>query len=115
MIKMNIPFYNIEFLRESISSNYPNLKFLLNEQGILFFPATQQHKSVNAPGLNYEDDYKGNAVAGIVSQTRVEIRFHSAFSDNRIRNLWSQVQAAAQKSDINLSAFVVFYQGRQLQ
>ena len=55
------------------------LKFILNDSGIYFFPATQQHRDTKSHGLSYEDDYRGNAVAGIVMPERVEIRFHKAF------------------------------------
>jgi len=67
------------------------LKFLLNDTAIMFFPATQQHREVKAHGLSYEDDYSGNAVAGMVIESRVEIRFHSAYSDDRIRGIWKRV------------------------
>jgi hypothetical protein len=53
-----------------------------------------QHWDVKPEGLSYEDDYRGNAVAGLFVGSRAEIRFHSAFSEERISNLWSQFLAA---------------------
>ncbi len=64
------------------------LKFILNDHGIYFFPATQQHRDSKTHGMSYEDDYRGNAVAGLVLPDRVEIRFHQAFPDERIRAIW---------------------------
>lgn len=45
-------------------------------------------------GLSYEDDYRGNAVAGMFVEGRAEIRFHSAFPEKPIHNLWNQLLAA---------------------
>src|SRR4051812_19560840 len=61
-----------------------SLKFILNDSGIVFFPATQQHRDIKTHGLSYEDDYRGNAVAGLITQERIEVRFHAAFSDEHI-------------------------------
>jgi hypothetical protein len=88
------------------------LKFILNESGILFFPATQQHRDIKSHGLNYEDDYLGNAVAGMVTQDRVEIRFHSAYSDERIRNLWFRVLAIPEIAKAGFGR--LYYQGREI-
>ena len=37
--------------------NTKNLKFILNENGILFFSTSQQHRDSKIDGLSYEDDY----------------------------------------------------------
>jgi hypothetical protein len=44
-----------------------SLKFLLNDSAIAFFPATQQHRDMKLEGFSYEDDYRGNALAGVVA------------------------------------------------
>jgi hypothetical protein len=89
-----------------------NLKFLLNEDGIIFFPGTQQHRDLKSHGLSYEDDYCGNAVAGLVLPGRVEIRFHQAFSDDRIRNMWRTVLAIPTLGNAKFGP--LFYQGRAI-
>ena len=88
------------------------LKFILNDSAIVFFPGTQQHRDIKMAGLSYEDDYRGNAVAGLVTSGRVEIRFHSAFSDERLRSLWSRVLAVPEVARAGLGS--VYYQGREL-
>ena len=93
--------------------NSKNLKFILNESGILFFLASQQHRDSKIDGLSYEDDYRGNAVAGLITFNHVEIRFHSAFSDERIRNLWSGVMAIPEVARAGLGQ--LFYQGREIR
>ena len=88
------------------------LKFILNDSGIYFFPATQQHRDTKSHGLNYEDDYRGNAVAGLVMPDHVEIRFHSAFSDDRIRSIWSRVLMIPEIPKTGLGK--LYYQGREI-
>ena len=89
-----------------------SLKFILNEHGIVFFPATQEHREIKTHGLSYEDEYRGNAVAGLITPERVEIRFHKAFSDDRIRSIWFQVLRLPELSQAALGQ--LYYQGRAL-
>ena len=93
--------------------NTKNLKFVLNENGILFFPTSQQHRDSKIDGLSYEDDYRGNAVAGLITFQHVEIRFHSAFSDDRIRNLWLRVLGISEVAKAELGP--LYYQGREIR
>src|SRR6185295_16178087 len=88
------------------------LKFILNDSGIYFFPATQQHRDTKSHGVSYEDDYRGNAVAGIVMANRVEIRFHKAFSDERIRTIWRSVLSSPKLASAKLGR--LYYQGREI-
>jgi len=112
---MSLRIHNPEFLREALKSPHPYFKFILSDEGIVFFPEARQHRSMKVPGLSYEDDYRGNAVAGLIISGRVEIRFHSAFSDNRIRNLWTQVRENSVVADTGIESFSLHYQGRHLQ
>jgi len=88
------------------------VKFILNDAGIVFFPATQQHRDVKSHGLNYEDEYRGNAVAGTVLAERVEIRFHKAFSDDRIRAIWRGVLMRPELAKAGFGR--LYYQGREI-
>jgi len=90
-----------------------SVKFILNESGIAFFPATQQHRHVKIRGLSYEDDYRGNAVAGLITQERIEIRFHRAFSDQRIRSIWSRLLMTPEVAKAGLGP--LYYQGREIR
>lgn len=87
-------------------------KFILNDSGIYFFPATQQHRDTKSHGLSYEDDYRGNAVAGLMMSDRVEIRFHKAFSDDHIRTIWRRVLSSPEVAKFRLGK--LYYQGRVL-
>lgn len=73
---------NSELLRTALTANGPTVKFVMNECAIAFFSVSQQHRDVIPEGLSYEDDYRGNAVAGLIVSGKPEIRFHSAYSDD---------------------------------
>ncbi|HYG36868.1 MAG TPA: hypothetical protein VEC99_18895, partial [Clostridia bacterium] len=77
-----------------------------------FFPTAQQHNSVKSHGLSYEDEYRGNALAGTFGSGRIDIRFHRDFSDEHVRNIWSRV--CAQIELTFLKPWPAFYQGRRL-
>jgi len=95
-----------------LHAHHGNLKFILNDTGILFFAAAQQHRDVKTPELSYEDDYRGNAVAGLVLPDRVEIRFHQGFSPEHIRSLWSRVLTQAAIAREHLGP--LYYQGKEV-
>lgn len=101
---------NPALLHAAIAPNGPTTKFIMNESGIAFFSVSLQHRDVKPEGLSYEDDYRGNAVAGLFVGGRAEIRFHSAFSEERVRNLWSRFLAAPECSGITIGRPT--YQGR---
>jgi len=71
-----------------IRTGTETLKFILNEKVMLLFYPTNEHRNVRIDGTFYEDDSKGNAVAGLIMESRVEIRLHRGFSIERIRSLW---------------------------
>ena len=87
-----------------------DLKFIFNHKGIVFFRAAQQHRDVKINGLSYEHDYRGNAVAGLVMKDRLEVRFHKVFSDERVRNIWSDVLKFPEIAQAGLGP--LYYQGR---
>ena len=97
---------------ELLKARSQSLKFLLNDSAIAFFPSAQQHRDFKLEGLSYEDDYRGNALAGLVTPERVEIRFHQAFSDERVNCLWSRVLALPEIASAGLGS--LSYQGRQI-
>ncbi|WP_309397235.1 hypothetical protein [Cerasicoccus maritimus] len=63
------------------------VKFILNESGIFFFSAQFEHRSMKEDALSYEDNYQGNALAGIVKKHMIEIRNHEAFAMERVQAL----------------------------
>jgi hypothetical protein len=102
----------LPLLQMALAQHGPTIKFIMNEEAIAFFPVSQQHRDVKPEGLSYEDDYKGNALAGLIVSGKPEIRFHSAFSDERVRNLWHQLRSAQECAGLPLATPT--YQGRAL-
>ena len=62
-------------------------KALLNESGMVIFPTSIQHATVKVPGICYEDDYKGNALAVIFDGQKFEIRWHRDFSTDQVKQM----------------------------
>jgi hypothetical protein len=104
---------SMEVLNAPLLKTLPvTLKFVMNDSAIAFFSVTQQHRDIKPAGLSYEDDYKGNAVAGMITGGRVEIRFHRHYSDERIRNIWRRVLASPQIAKTVHGR--LYYQGREI-
>jgi hypothetical protein len=80
---------------ESLTPNHPGFtaKAVLNQHGIIFLAVKQQHRDRKATGISYEDDYKGNALAAMLSPGRIEIRYHEAFTDADIAQLLATLTA----------------------
>ena len=95
--------------------NLVSFKMVLNETAVIFLRTEDQHRDFKTDGVSYEDDYKGNALAAVVTRTgidNVDIRFHSAFTDERVRNL---VAGLLSKPEMGfLKGAAVYYQGRLL-
>jgi hypothetical protein len=99
--------YNAELL-----DGKATVKFIMDDHAVIFFQGTQQHRYIKAHGLSYEDDYQGNAVAGLFMSDHAEIRFHRDYTDERIRNIWKRVLAAPEMS--GKSPGKLTYQGREI-
>lgn len=75
--------------------NHPGftIKAVLNHHGIIFFPINQQHRERKAANISYEDDYKGNALAAMLTPGRIEIRYHKAFIDAEVSEVLAALTA----------------------
>lgn len=87
-----------------------SVKFILCESGIFFFAAMQQHRDAKCPGMSYEDDYRGNALAGLVLPDHVELRFNKDFPDARVQAMWRSVLSSPELAGARLGQ--LYYQGR---
>jgi len=103
---------NGDLVRRALDHKGESVKFILGDRAVVFFPATQQHREIKTQGLSYEDDYQGNAVAGLLTSGRVEIRFHARYSEGRIRAIWSRLRARPEFAGIEPGK--VYYQGREI-
>jgi hypothetical protein len=103
----------IELIQSLMANKNFEAKCVFNENGIVFFPVSQQHKEIKFQGISYEDDYKGNALAAMVKPCSLEVRYHKHFSDDRLRSIWFLIRAESTLSFLN--NWKIFYQGREIQ
>lgn len=70
----------VDLLMPLVAAGGFSAKVIFNPSGAIFFPASQEHRDQKMPGLSYEDEYQGNALAGMLSAGKIEIRGHQDFS-----------------------------------
>jgi hypothetical protein len=105
-------FIGLEYVRSLVDGDPTPLKMVLNSHGALLLPATEEHRDQRAPGIVYGDDYRGNALAAILGNGRMDIRFHKGFSEIRVASL---IEALASHADLSfLRQWRITYQGREL-
>ena len=87
-------------------------KALLNETGIVIFPASIQHAAIKTHGMSYEDDYKGYALAAIFDGQKFEIRWHRDFTEEKVKLL---VEELRKHLDLRaIKKLSVTYQGKSV-
>jgi hypothetical protein len=79
--------YGLDSIRSELDSGGYTVKFVAHDQAAVFFPRTTEHRDAGIQGLSYKDDSKGNALAGMMSPGRIEFRYHSKFSDERVKHI----------------------------
>ena len=87
-------------------------KAVFNERGIILAPGAVQHKDTRVPGIWYDHDHKGNALAAMIYNGRFEIRGHSAFPPERVRVI--VVKLAKLSGMALLRGFAVTYRNQSL-
>jgi hypothetical protein len=87
-------------------------KALLNEAGIVIFPASTQHATVKVQGISYEDNYRGNALAAVFDANKFEIRWHRDFSADRVKQLVVDLRKLPQLAA--LTGLTITYQGKAI-
>ena len=104
--------FGLDSICSEIQSGGYEVKLLANDQAIVFFSRTSEHRDMKVHGLDYEDDSKGNALAAMMSPGRIEFRFHRAFSDARVRQIGMEI---VKHPDMAFARdFKITYQGRAL-
>jgi hypothetical protein len=107
---MNIS--GIELIRAEVGKSGYFFKAIINDSGVAFFPGSNQHSSVKLDGLSYEDDYRGNALAAIITNRRIEIRNHRDFGVPHVQSI---IKKLLENADLEvLKEFEVSYRGNKL-
>ncbi|HPF36999.1 MAG TPA: hypothetical protein P5081_12810 [Phycisphaerae bacterium] len=103
----------IEHIRQLLETGEGfEAKCVFNRNGAIFFPAQLQHRDQKAPGVSYADNYKGGAMAAMVTRERFEIRYHERFRDADVAEIVTTM-AAIDGLDF-LRSCSVTYQGRAI-
>lgn len=99
---------------ESLTPNHPGFtaKAVLNHYGIIFLPVRAQHRDRKATNISYEDDYKGNALAAMLTPGCIEIRYHNAFTDEAVADLLRTLTAHPDLAFMH--GWSATYQGRPI-
>lgn len=77
----------VEYLTSIVGEKSFSAKMVFNDRGAIFFSVDRQHRDMNADGISYKDDYKGNALAAMLGPGRIEVRFHKAFTDAAVARI----------------------------
>ncbi len=102
-----------ERVLQLLDDSHYQFKIVLNEQGAIFLPVSEQHRDTTAEGISYRDNYQGNALAAVVTPGLIEVRYHAAFDDARVCRIIANLLAEPQLS--GLAGFRATYQGRPLR
>jgi hypothetical protein len=102
----------LESVQSLLESEGYLFKLVAHDTAVHFFPRTTEHCDAKLPGLSYEHDSAGNALAAMVKPGLLEFRFHRSFSDARVRTIAERI--LAHPDLFFASSFTVTYQGRTL-
>ncbi|MBI1191484.1 MAG: hypothetical protein GC200_12485 [Tepidisphaera sp.] len=95
-----------------MTSQVFSLKMVFNASGAIFLPVKEQHRDHKAPGISYEDDYKGDAMAAMLKPGAIEIRFHKRYTDQAVARILKSLLATPELAP--MVGWAITYQGRPL-
>lgn len=101
-----------DYLESLLGCESYSAKMVFNEHGAIFFPVKAEHRDQKLDGVSYEDDYRGNALAAMLAPQKIEIRYHKAFSDERVARIISDLTRLDGLAF--LRTWDVSYQGRHI-
>ncbi len=101
-----------DYLTSLLAKSSFSAKMVFNANGAIVFSVSQEHRDQKAPGISYEDDYKGNALAAMLAPGKIEVRGHQGFSDSRVADIVSTL--LTQPELLCMKEWTVSYQGRIL-
>ena len=103
----------IEHLLSLLERRTFTAKMVFNEKGAIFLPVGTEHREAKAEGISYEDNYKGNALAAMVTTGRIEVRFHQAFKDAKVTAILRELLSTPELQP--MKGCELTYQGRSLK
>jgi hypothetical protein len=103
---------NLPHLHALTTAHTHSAKMVFNAHGAIFLPTNHQHRDHKAEGISYEDNYKGNALAAMLFPGRIEVRYHSAYTDADVARILRTL--LAHPSLATIAGWQATYQGRPL-
>lgn len=102
-----------DYLTDLSSNSTLSLKMVVNGNAAIVFPDSLQHRDQRVPGVFYEDNYQGNALAALIRSGRIEVRYHDQFSDRRVAAIFQLLFTLPELSV--LKTWDLYYQGKLLR
>jgi hypothetical protein len=87
-------------------------KMVFNDHGALIFSVQSQHRDMKGPGISYDHDGGGNALAAMLKPALIEIRFDARFNDDRVTGILRKLLASPELAV--MKGWKVTYRGRAL-
>lgn len=101
-----------DYLTSLLAEGSFSAKMVFNARGAIVFPVSREHRDQKAPGISYEDDYKGNALVAMLAPGKIEIRGHQGFSDSQVAEIVSMLLTLPELA--LLKDWTVVYRGRKV-
>jgi hypothetical protein len=101
-----------DYLTSLLASGGFSAKMVFNASGAIIFPTAEEHRDQKGPGLSYEDESQGNALAAMLSAGKMEIRGHNKFSPEQVANLVANLLVQPELSV--MKGWQVIYRGQPL-
>ena len=109
---MNSRVQGLEWLERFASGELYQIKAIFNEKGIIFGPVSCQHNTLGGGQIDYKGDYKGNALAAMLMDHRIEIRHDPRFGEARLRTIIAGLSSLEELD--GLAGYEVVYKGKAM-
>ena len=101
-----------DYLQRLVPTGAFTAKMVFNDQGAFIFSAKSQHREMKAPGISYDHEARGNAVAAMLKPGVIEIRHDPRFNDDRVAGILRKLLASPEL--VGMKGWKVTYQRRTL-
>ncbi len=106
-------FQGLDFISQLTTQDHFQAKMVFNAHGAIFFPTSQEHRDQSGPNISYADNYKGNALAAMISPGKTEVRYHRDYTDAQVVEILTNL--LANNACSFLHPIQATYQSRPLQ
>jgi hypothetical protein len=101
-----------DYLQRLADAESFTAKMVFNDRGAYIFSVQSQHRDMKAPGVSYDLDGRGNALAAMLKPGLIEIRFDPRFNADRVVGILRRLLAAPELAA--MKGWRVTYKGKPL-